>query len=147
MKAISLWQPWASAVSLGLKRFETRHWATLYRGTLAIHAAKTTVGRDFFEKSLMMTGEIRQVFDRENLYSFRMLPKGAIVAVCELEKCLPTNLPMSFTAIETMLGDFSPGRFAWRLVNVRGLKRPYFVVGHQGIFNVPDDLGETTEVL
>ena len=40
MKAISLWQPWASAVARRAKFNETRHWATSYRGTLAIHAAK-----------------------------------------------------------------------------------------------------------
>lgn len=32
MKAISLWQPWASAIAVGAKRVETRSWATKYRG-------------------------------------------------------------------------------------------------------------------
>jgi hypothetical protein len=41
IKAISLWQPWASLMALGLKRHETRHWPTAYRGPIAIHAAKT----------------------------------------------------------------------------------------------------------
>lgn len=40
MRAITLWQPWASAVALGSKTIETRHWSTNYRGPLAIHAAK-----------------------------------------------------------------------------------------------------------
>lgn len=40
MKALSLWQPWASAIALGAKRVETRSWETLYRGPLLIHAAK-----------------------------------------------------------------------------------------------------------
>ena len=34
MKAISLWQPWASAVSVGSKRIETRHWSTNHRGPI-----------------------------------------------------------------------------------------------------------------
>ncbi len=41
IKAISLWQPWASLVAAHVKRHETRHWSTEYRGLLAIHAAKT----------------------------------------------------------------------------------------------------------
>lgn len=41
MRAISLWQPWASAIALGSKRIETRSWSTSYRGPLAIHAAKS----------------------------------------------------------------------------------------------------------
>ena len=40
MLALSLWQPWASAIAVGAKVFETRHWATERRGLIAIHAAK-----------------------------------------------------------------------------------------------------------
>ena len=39
MKAITLRQPWASLVALGVKAIETRSWSTRYRGPLAIHAA------------------------------------------------------------------------------------------------------------
>lgn len=39
VKAITLHQPWASFVALGVKAVETRSWATGYRGPLAIHAA------------------------------------------------------------------------------------------------------------
>lgn len=42
MKALSLHQPWASLVALGVKTIETRSWSTSYRGPLAIHAAKRT---------------------------------------------------------------------------------------------------------
>ena len=40
MKCLSLWQPWASLVVIGAKRFETRSWPTNYRGPLLIHAAQ-----------------------------------------------------------------------------------------------------------
>lgn len=39
MKAITVWQPWASLLACGAKRYETRGWATRYRGPIAIHAA------------------------------------------------------------------------------------------------------------
>lgn len=39
-RALSLWQPWASLIALGVKTIETRSWNTYYRGPLAIHAAK-----------------------------------------------------------------------------------------------------------
>jgi hypothetical protein len=32
MKALSLWQPHAQAIALGLKPYETRDWSTRYRG-------------------------------------------------------------------------------------------------------------------
>ena len=43
MKAITIWQPWASLLASGRKRYETRSWATTYRGPIAIHAAKRPV--------------------------------------------------------------------------------------------------------
>jgi hypothetical protein len=45
MKVLTLWQPWASLVQLGVKTIETRSWSTTYRGPLAIHAAARPVGR------------------------------------------------------------------------------------------------------
>src|SRR5437660_12667474 len=52
--AISLWQPWASLIALGLKRFETRSWPLRKyspRMSYAIHAAKrwTKAQRDLCE--------------------------------------------------------------------------------------------------
>jgi hypothetical protein len=40
MKAITIWQPWASLIAIGAKQYETRSWETKYRGPIAIHAAK-----------------------------------------------------------------------------------------------------------
>lgn len=40
MKAITLWQPWATAMAMGVKRIETRSWFTRHRGDLLICAAK-----------------------------------------------------------------------------------------------------------
>lgn len=39
MKAITIWQPWASLLAHRVKTYETRSWATAYRGPIAIHAA------------------------------------------------------------------------------------------------------------
>lgn len=39
MKVLTLHQPWASLIALGVKTIETRSWSTQYRGPLAIHAA------------------------------------------------------------------------------------------------------------
>src|SRR5262245_34476504 len=46
MKAISLWQPWASLIAIGTKTMETRDWAPpreYLGGRIAIHAAKRPV--------------------------------------------------------------------------------------------------------
>lgn len=38
MKALTIRQPWASLIALGIKTIETRSWQTRYRGPIAIHA-------------------------------------------------------------------------------------------------------------
>src|ERR1700686_4960464 len=43
MKAISLWQPWASLWCSTRKVHETRRWPTSHHGWLAVHAAKKLV--------------------------------------------------------------------------------------------------------
>jgi activating signal cointegrator 1 len=43
MKAISLWQPWASLWFTDSKIHETRHWSTRHRGPLYVHAAKRPI--------------------------------------------------------------------------------------------------------
>jgi hypothetical protein len=40
IKVISLWEPWATAMRLGLKNNETRSWWCGHRGWLAVQAAK-----------------------------------------------------------------------------------------------------------
>jgi len=60
IKAISLWQPWASLVIGGHKQFETRSWRTRYRGLLAIHAARSKAAGGLFEQEPFHTGGFRR---------------------------------------------------------------------------------------
>lgn len=39
MKVLSIRQPWASLIALGIKDIENRPWSTSYRGPLLVHAA------------------------------------------------------------------------------------------------------------
>ena len=58
MKALTLWQPWASLIAVGAKTIETRSWSTKYRGPLAIHAAKRRPDTEMGEEGPV--GEIWQ---------------------------------------------------------------------------------------
>lgn len=119
MKAISLWQPWATLITIGAKRFETRHWATSYRGTLAIHAAKRPARRD--ELNPVIT---QALFDC-GFHRLDELPYGCIVCTVNLVDCEPTAQVVRRTffkeiaATERHFGDYTPGRFAWQLDNVQ----------------------------
>lgn len=140
MKAISLWQPWASAIPAGLKSIETRGWATAYRGPLAIHAAKrdTPEEREFWED---MTDGERAAFARLGVLSYADLPRGAIVATCELIDCRPADkcgVRMLADSPEYWWGNYEAGRFGWLLANVTPLPVPMPCVGRQGFFEWPN---------
>lgn len=126
MKAISLWQPFASAIPCGFKRIETRHWSTNYRGLLAIHASKKN------------TGELRAIARQGGLPE--NLPFGYVVAVVNLAAVLPIELlkPVA-SPIEQHFGDYNPGRFGWVLTDIKPIK-PFPFKGGQGFFNIPDEL-------
>jgi hypothetical protein len=154
MKALTLTQPFATLVAIGAKHFETRSWSTDYRGPLAIHAAKglTPVGgaaglvqfywREPFRQALAGAGFSAEL-DHE-------LPRGAVVAVCDLVYCLPTGeVREDLTAnaladiegeTELAFGDFSPGRYAWRLANVRMLDKTIACKGALGLWDVGAEL-------
>jgi hypothetical protein len=142
MKAISLWQPWASLIGRG-KVHETRHWSTAYRGPIAIHAAKRWNEEMV---SLCQTEPFRGA-----LRGMILSPKvfGAIVAVANLTRCIPTEhistdgvlgTMYSVDGIDYQFGNYEHGRFAWRFEDIHILSEPVPYRGAQGLFNVPDEL-------
>jgi hypothetical protein len=154
MKALTIWQPYASLLACGAKRFETRSWPTQYRGSIALHAAKKT-----FDTNLYINRELRSMAEDlglPDIYSFDTLPLGAIIATAELVDChkiharfgdghpeimlMPQEEPgnpynVAITGNELLFGDYAPGRYAWELTNVKPLPEPIPARGKQGIWN------------
>jgi hypothetical protein len=130
MKALTLWQPWASLVAAGAKTIETRSWSTDYRGPLAIHSALAADNL-----SLALHGSMKAALTVAGINP-EALPLGKIVAVCYLSACLSTDeeLP-DLPAWEFEFGDFSPGRYAWFLASIQALDFPIPVRGRQGLWN------------
>jgi hypothetical protein len=138
VKAIALWQPWASLIAVGAKRVETRYWPAprgLVGQRIAIHAAKTN-------------RELATCLERPFLYYLpepSALPLGAIVATAELYSC-SVMTPEHVARVEAgspdefAFGWWASGRFAWELRRVRRLDEPVPFVGRQGVFEVPDGL-------
>lgn len=135
MKAITLWQPWASLVAIGKKMHETRSWPTDYRGPLLITAAS------------IWNDELRQLARSEPFLSALMvnpvdqkpLPLGCVVAVSELMDVYPTRdesgKPCHYNDLDRAFGDWNAGRYAWRLANVRKLREPVPCRGAQKLWN------------
>jgi hypothetical protein len=143
MKAITLTQPWATLVAIGAKKIETRSWSTAYRGPLAIHAAKgfPNTARDIC---------FQEPFSK-HIGNYKRLPLGSIVATCELVSvceinafqklsckwCVETEwglLEFELTEEERSFGDYTSGRYAWLLHNVKPLAEPIPAKGALGLW-------------
>ena len=133
MKAISLWQPWASLWLSERKVHETRHWPTSHRGPLLVHAAKR------FEKNFELDDPLRIILDNEFGGHWAMdLPTGALIGTVELVACVPTG-GLQLAIDDYHCGDFTAGRYAWRRGAFHLFTRPIPYRGRQGIFDVRDD--------
>lgn len=131
MKALTLWQPWASLVAVGAKRIETRSWQTSYRGPLAIHAAK-------FLPPMIPGRLVMKAMFALDLQLLR-LPRGCVVATCDLVGAERIDVNTDYGS-NLALGDFTPGRYAWHLSNVRQLAVPIPARGKQGLWNWDGEL-------
>jgi hypothetical protein len=88
MKAVTIYQPWASLIAVGAKQFETRSRATKYRGPIAIHAGRIPVKRTFFDNvinSITMPEFCKAL--EQHLPNLTELPLGAVIATAELVDC------------------------------------------------------------
>lgn len=89
MKALSLWQPWASLWACGAKKYETRSWATKYRGPIAIHAGKQCYGPYACELPIGFTDAAANAFwpgETDPCVicdGWDELPRGEIIATAE----------------------------------------------------------------
>jgi activating signal cointegrator 1 len=136
VNAISLLQPWASAIAAGLKLVETRSWGTSCRGPLAIHASKG-MKRDQREFVLRQSNEDLEYLTRIGIMDSYDLPLGVVVATCELVDIVQFNAEtvQQFTDREKRWGNFEHGRFGFSLANVKRLETPIPASGKLGIWN------------
>lgn len=178
MKALTVRQPWAQLIALGVKSIETRSWSTGFRGPLAVHA-----GRALPPKGDLHIGDYTVMWNGDDTWGMarhrptydqstwvRRLPLGAVVAVADLVDVVPmvemfdTDAPSvigpagdhwwHFPADErhpdyggriiddqVPYGDFTPGRYAWLLDNVRPID-PVPAKGRQGLWTPDAALAE-----
>lgn len=150
-KVLTLTQPWATLIALGEKKIETRSWSTSYRGPLLIHAAKGfgVLGDAMGLAMLCVKSPFSDVLIKHGV-TLPGLPRGAIVAVCELVGCRSTPIEgtlripdarRGYGALslpppepERSFGDYSPGRYAWILANIRALRAPIPARGALGLW-------------
>ena len=139
MRAITIWQPWASLIAYGIKTRETRTHRPPRRLTedrpsevgearerIAIHAAKRRVTRDEMHSTMAPSILPYQAFP---------LPLGAVVAVARIARVDVAD----GTQLDPY-GDYTAGRFYWTLEDVQRFEQPVPAVGHQGWWEWQPDL-------
>lgn len=135
MKALSLWQPWASLIAHGHKKLETRSWSTSYRGLLAIHATATWHSG---VPELCLREPMFRLALSKHYPTLGSLPLGCIIATCFLIRCVRAeDIRLSLSDKELVFGDYSDGRWAWELGDVRLVDPPVACKGQRSIWSVP----------
>ncbi len=156
-RVLTLRQPWASLVALGIKSIETRSWYTPYRGPLAIHAGLSYQPPPDLLECLKPGEEQDCPFIPERILAvYGTLdpadwPRGVILCKGTLEDCLPTESveadedfgfrgwrveeggQVRVDQLEFLFGNLSFGGFAWLLSGVKQCK-PVSVTGKQGLW-------------
>ena len=151
MKAISLWQPWASLCciehpevpGIAVKRFETRSWSTLYTGRLLIHAAKHFTKEELWfchQEPLVKESLLRHYPCAD------CLPRGAIIGSVYLESVHPSEAIVELLdGYAWAMGNYDPGRFGWAFIDPVLFDTPVPYRGQQGLFNVRGDILRQTD--
>lgn len=117
MKAITLYQPWATLIAIGAKTVETRSWSTTYRGPLAIHAAKRRaehekIGEWYIEPAWITVDGALDGMAKMSHAAFRVpLPLGTVVATCELVDVVPMVTDVRQAPGAPVVLDLTAGRF------------------------------------
>ena len=124
MKTLTISQPYASLIADSKKFIENRHWATSYRGPLAIHAGNGT--------QYMTAAQLT------------MYPHGCIIAVATLAACINIGSPKKWdrafevtpgiTIDDILRHEHTEGPWCWVLTDVRKLETPVRCSGKQGLW-------------
>ena len=130
MKAITLWEPWATLIALGHKKYETRHWKTRWRGNIAIHAAKR-----WKPDQINIFNRLRERCPELSDYTIDDLSFGCVVAACRIVTIHRTeDVRAGLSLLERVGGNYENGRYAWELEIVRLPPEPIPAKGQQGLW-------------
>lgn len=138
MKALTLWEPWASLVAREHKRVETRIWSTKYRGPLAIHAAKVLppewlgASRHSPEFQGYVARTMPEYFGR----GAKAMPLGCVLCVVNLVSIEETAVVRDgLSEQELTFGNYEDGRYAWFFEMIEVFETPIPAKGNRLLWN------------
>ncbi len=129
MKVLSIKEPFASLISLGIKKIETRSWKTNYKGEIYIHASLTRSKIDDERKEKLL----KLLPDN---YSFK---QGYVICKGYLKDCILMDdaflKKIKNYKTEFLCGHYEKGRYAWMIDDVTLLDKKIPAKGKLGIWN------------
>jgi len=130
MRALTVRQPWAWAITYGGKDVENRCWSTTHRGLLAIHAASRW-DEDGARDRRVVDAAHRE---RQLLSNPEWFTLGAVIAVADLTSICAggDRCRCSRWAV--------PGQEHWHLVGVRPLDEPVPCKGRLSLWDLPAEV-------
>lgn len=129
MIAITVRQPWATWLVMGVKVYETRGWSCHHRGLIAIHAGRHW-DKDIEAFTQHMLAKYPQLRPADDLF-----PLGGVVGVCKITAVYDAGqLSYKLGRMESELGDFSEGRRAWRMEEAEIYAKPIWCAGKQSLW-------------
>lgn len=143
MRALTIWQPWASAIALGFKPVENRDWAppaSAIGELFAIHAAVRVPTEDEVLEVAQTSSHSKKQWHALPTVNVR----GAVIAVARLNAVVDDE-KLDFTQLSDDVERWFVGRYGWIFREVK-LLEPVPCVGRQGIWRLPIDVYEKVQV-
>ena len=145
MKALSLWQPWASLMALGLKKVETRSWYISHRGPLIIASCakwdqEVLCSLDLARKPPVLSGDFEwrmmlEAMHRRGVATLGELPLGAALCIVNVVDCLRIEeVRGTLTEQELAFGDYRDGRWVIITKDCQRFPTPIPCRGKQGLW-------------
>lgn len=137
---LTIWQPWASLIAAGEKRYETRTWKPdrLPVGSiLMIHAGKAN-GTEQRDAERFLRSRFPDAVSKAQMLwpdMYPRYPQGAIIAATRfLGAYSAETICDGLSEQELLFGGFTADRYAWELEVLKLPEFPIVIGGKQGIW-------------
>jgi hypothetical protein len=127
--ALTVWQPYASLLMAGIKRYETRIWETNLRGTIVIHAAQR-----WQADQIALVDKLYDTLPEEQHSVLDILPLGRALGTIDIVDIHPADT-LDISPLERMIGIFDKGYFAWEVENPIPFDIPIPHLGKQKLWH------------
>lgn len=134
MKTITVRQPWAGLLVLGIKINETRSWNTKHRGLLAIHSSAKMSWEGEVTLKGLMDSDPTKFFKGSEAYK-TCTELGCILGTVEIVETFSTNNVTPPQSMELMLGNYERNRYFWQCANPVLFASPILAIGKLSIWN------------